>query len=49
MSLDPTAGDTLTLVTCYPFYFVGSAPKRYIVRAMRIVPPGGRPTIRRRG
>jgi sortase A len=23
----------LTLVTCYPFYFVGSAPQRYIVRA----------------
>jgi sortase A len=23
----------LTLVTCYPFYFVGSAPLRYIVRA----------------
>ena len=22
---------TLTLVTCYPFYFVGKAPKRYIV------------------
>jgi sortase A len=24
---------TLTLVTCYPFYFVGSAPQRFIVRA----------------
>jgi sortase A len=23
----------LTLVTCFPFYFVGSAPERYIVRA----------------
>jgi len=23
----------LTLVTCYPFYFVGSAPQRYIVHA----------------
>ena len=23
----------LTLVTCYPFYFVGNAPKRYIVKA----------------
>jgi sortase A len=23
----------LTLITCYPFYYVGSAPKRYIVRA----------------
>jgi len=24
---------SLTLVTCYPFYFVGSAPQRYIVQA----------------
>ena len=24
---------TLTLVTCFPFYYVGSAPKRYIVTA----------------
>jgi sortase A len=24
---------TLTLVTCYPFYFIGSAPQRYIVQA----------------
>lgn len=24
---------SLTLVTCYPFYFVGTAPKRYIVQA----------------
>ena len=31
--LEPTATPTLTLVTCYPFYFLGSAPKRYIVRA----------------
>ena len=23
----------LTLITCYPFYFVGAAPKRFIVRA----------------
>jgi len=26
-------GAALTLVTCYPFYFVGSAPQRFIVRA----------------
>jgi sortase A len=26
----------LTLVTCYPFYYVGSAPERFIVRAQRI-------------
>ncbi len=34
--LDPTPGAALTLVTCYPFYFVGSAPQRFIVRAVRI-------------
>jgi sortase A len=37
--LDPTPGRALTLVACYPFYFVGSAPKRYIVRAV----PQGEP------
>lgn len=31
--LAPTATATLTLVTCYPFYFVGDAPQRYIVKA----------------
>jgi sortase A len=31
--LDPTPGSTLTLVTCFPFYFVGNAPKRYVVTA----------------
>ena len=34
--LSATADDFLTLVTCYPFYFVGPAPKRFIVRAHRI-------------
>lgn len=34
--LDPGADEVLTLVTCYPFYFVGSAPNRFIVRAQRI-------------
>ena len=34
--LDPGRNELLTLVTCYPFYFVGSAPKRFIVRAERI-------------
>jgi sortase A len=34
--LDPTEDETLTLVTCHPFYFVGAAPNRFIVRAERI-------------
>ena len=31
--LDPTEETVITLITCYPFYFVGSAPERFIVRA----------------
>jgi len=31
--LAPTEKPMLTLVTCYPFYFVGSAPRRFIVHA----------------
>jgi sortase A len=32
--IDPTPGPAVTLVGCYPFYHVGSAPKRFIVRAV---------------
>jgi sortase A len=31
--LDPTPRPTVTLVTCYPFDFIGHAPKRFIVQA----------------
>ena len=34
--LDPTSTPALTLVTCYPFYFVGAAPRRFIVRAVLV-------------
>jgi sortase A len=30
--LDPTSEPTLTLVTCYPFTYIGSAPYRFVVR-----------------
>jgi sortase A len=33
--LEATPRRSLTLVTCYPFYYVGPAPQRYIVRAVR--------------
>jgi sortase A len=33
--LDPTVQQSVTLVTCYPFYFVGHAPERFIVRAVK--------------
>jgi sortase A len=35
--LDPSADEILTLVTCYPFYFVGPAPDRFIVKAERVI------------
>lgn len=31
--LAPSSASEITLVTCYPFYFVGSAPQRFIVHA----------------
>ncbi len=31
--LSPRARSSITLVTCYPFHFVGNAPQRYIVMA----------------
>jgi sortase A len=30
--------NVLTLVTCYPFYYIGTAPKRFIVRARQVSP-----------
>jgi sortase A len=38
-AVDPVAGRSeLSLVTCYPFYYVGPAPQRYIVRAQLVSP-----------
>jgi sortase A len=34
--LRPTPRPSLTLVTCYPFHWVGNAPKRFVVRASRL-------------
>ena len=42
--LKASQGKTMTLVTCYPFYYVGSAPKRFIVRAVE-APDGARPDV----
>lgn len=36
--LAPSGYPAITLVTCYPFYFVGSAPQRYIVRGRGAAP-----------
>ena len=34
--LQPTKGHSLTLVTCFPFYYVGAAPERFVVRARQV-------------
>jgi sortase A len=34
--LQPRGPASLTLITCYPFYFVGNAPKRFIIHAERV-------------
>ena len=38
--LEPVDRKTLTLVTCYPFYHVGAAPKRFIVTALPVAEAG---------
>lgn len=42
--LDPTDASVLTLITCYPFYYVGYAPDRYIVRGVLETSSPRRPT-----
>lgn len=37
--LEPRDGRTLTLITCYPFSYLGSAPDRFIVRARETAGP----------
>jgi sortase A len=37
--LDPVDHPVLTLVTCYPFYFVGHAPNRFVVQAREVAGP----------
>ncbi len=34
--LQPSSEKMLTLITCFPFYYVGSAPDRFIVRAREV-------------
>jgi sortase A len=36
--LAPSTESTITLVTCYPFYLVGPAPRRFVVHARQIPP-----------
>jgi sortase A len=41
--LAQTTDSVLTLLTCYPFHYVGSAPERYVVRAARVESPPAQP------
>lgn len=43
--LDNSDTAILTLVTCYPFYLVGPAPKRFVVRAHRVSADAMEPRI----
>ena len=36
--LAPSSENVLTLVTCYPFSYIGAAPKRFVVRARQVSP-----------
>jgi sortase A len=38
-ALQSTAASVCTLVTCFPFDYIGAAPRRFIVRASQITPP----------
>jgi len=41
--LAPSSFNVLTLVTCYPFYYIGAAPNRFVVRARQVSPPTAPP------
>jgi sortase A len=36
--LAPSSENVLTMVTCYPFFYIGNAPKRFVVRARQVAP-----------
>jgi sortase A len=37
--LNATTSHTLTLITCFPFNYIGPAPNRYVVRARELILP----------
>ena len=38
VALAPSSENVLTLVTCYPFSYIGTAPKRFVARARQVSP-----------
>ena len=47
--LSPAAGRSLTLVTCYPFHYLGSAPKRFVVEGTFISDSAAAPSSAQSG
>jgi sortase A len=45
--LNATTGHTLTLITCFPFDYIGPAPKRFVVRARELASPPAEPLLPR--
>lgn len=43
--LAPSPENVLTMVTCYPFFYIGAAPKRFVVRARQVSPQKVSPSI----
>jgi sortase A len=44
VALAPSTENVLTLVTCYPFSYIGTAPKRFVVRARQVSPQAVMPS-----
>jgi sortase A len=44
-SLNPTRDAELHLITCYPFYYLGPAPKRFVVQARMVGDASSRPAL----
>jgi sortase A len=45
--LNATPGHSLTLITCFPFDYIGPAPKRFVVRARELASPSTEPLLPR--
>jgi sortase A len=42
--LAPSHENVLTMVTCYPFFYIGAAPRRFVVRARQVSPQAAPPS-----
>ncbi len=49
ISFEPGSSQLITLITCYPFYYVGSAPERFIVQGRLVAGNAAQPAQARAG